>query len=46
MESTLFVASNSVVTKDVPDYPIVGGVPAKTIKVVAPPVGKLTVGLL
>lgn len=32
----VLVASNSVVTKDVPDYHIVGGVPAKTIKVVAP----------
>ena len=31
------VGSNSVVTKDVADYHIVGGVPAKTIKVVAPP---------
>lgn len=30
------VGSNSVVTKDVPDYHIVGGVPAKTIKVVEP----------
>ena len=30
------VASNSVVTKDVPDYHVVGGVPAKTIKVIDP----------
>ncbi len=30
------VASNSVVTKDVPDYHVVGGVPAKSIKVIAP----------
>jgi maltose O-acetyltransferase len=30
------VGSNSVVTKDVPDYHVVGGVPAKTIKVIAP----------
>ncbi len=30
------VAANSVVTKDVPDYHVVGGVPAKTIKVIAP----------
>jgi acetyltransferase-like isoleucine patch superfamily enzyme len=32
----VIVAANSVVTKDVPDYHVVGGVPAKTIKVVAP----------
>ena len=32
----VIVASNSVVTKDVPDYHVVGGVPAKTIKVIAP----------
>jgi acetyltransferase-like isoleucine patch superfamily enzyme len=32
----VIVGSNSVVTKDVPDYHIVGGVPAKTIKVVTP----------
>ncbi len=30
------VASNSVVTHDVPDYHVVGGVPATTIKVIAP----------
>ena len=30
------VAANSVVTKDVPDYHIVGGVPAQLLKVVAP----------
>lgn len=33
----VIVASNSVVTKDVPDYHVVGGVPATTIKVIAPP---------
>lgn len=30
------VAANSAVTKDVPDYHVVGGVPAKLIKVIAP----------
>ncbi len=30
------VAANSVVTKDVADYHVVGGVPAKPIKVIAP----------
>ena len=30
------VAANSVVTKDVPDYHVVGGVPAQLLKVVAP----------
>ena len=30
------VASNSVVTKDVPDQTIVGGVPAKVIKKIVP----------
>ena len=29
-------ASNSLVTKDVPDHHVVGGVPAKLIKVIAP----------
>lgn len=32
----VIVASNSVVTKDVPDHHVVGGVPAKLIKVIAP----------
>jgi maltose O-acetyltransferase len=32
----VIVGSNLVVTKDVPDYHVVGGVPAKTIKVIAP----------
>lgn len=32
----VIVASNSVVTKDVADYHVVGGVPAKPIKVIAP----------
>jgi acetyltransferase-like isoleucine patch superfamily enzyme len=30
------VAANSVVTRDVADYHVVGGVPAKPIKVIAP----------
>jgi maltose O-acetyltransferase len=33
------VAAGSVVTKDVPDYSMVGGVPAKVIKSVAPNLG-------
>lgn len=33
------VGANSVVTKDVPDYTVVGGVPAVTIKELKPPEG-------
>jgi len=33
------VGANSVVTKDVPDHHVVGGVPAKVIKVLRPPPG-------
>jgi maltose O-acetyltransferase len=32
----VIVAANSVVTKDVDDYHVVGGVPAKKIKIIAP----------
>lgn len=32
----VIVAANSVVTKDVDDYHVVGGVPAKPIKIIAP----------
>ena len=32
----VIVAANSVVTKDVEDYHVVGGVPASFIKVIAP----------
>lgn len=32
----VIVAANSVVTKDVDDYHVVGGVPARTIKTIAP----------
>ena len=33
------VGANSVVTKDVPDFTVVGGVPAKVIKQINPPEG-------
>ncbi len=34
------VGANSVVTKDVPDYTVVGGVPARVIKEIQPPDGR------
>ncbi|MBR6981671.1 MAG: serine acetyltransferase [Prevotella sp.] len=40
--NNVFVAANGVVTKDIPDNVIVGGVPAKIIKYKTPPEAKET----